>query len=414
MKGQSIQAKYLTGMVVDAIGVGMYLPLSLLYFHHATGLSITQVGAILTTAAVIGLIGNPLAGTLIDRFGARTVVIGGYVLRGAGFATYPLVDNGVMMFVVVAVVAFGDVSFSPSIQSFIAEIVQGSARDKLLGAQRSMRNAGQGAGGLIAGAPLAIGSDTAYHGIVLTTAGTYLAAAVVIRTIPSGRTARSATRTKRGYRLVARNRPFLTLTLLNVPVAFGYMVLAISLPVYLTQELHTSTSLIGVLYAVNTVGIAALQIPVTRMLIRYRRTRAVAAGIAVIGVSFVVFAVLGLLSAGSVLLIGVFAATALFTAGELMHGATASALAASAAPEATRGRHLAVYVLSWAVPNALAPAVLTGLMSLSPTGMWLILAAGVSISAIGMLRLESRLPAEAVRAIPTPTPIRATDERRAA
>lgn len=397
MKGLSTQARYMLGMVVDATGAGMYLPLSLLYFHHVTGLAITQVGAIMSAAAVLGLVGNPMTGMLIDRFGARTVVVGGYLLRAAGFATYPLVDNGAVMFVVVALVAFGDVSFSPSIQSFIAEIVQGTARDKLLAAQRSLRNAGLGVGGLVAGALLALGSDGAYHAIVLTTACTYVGAAVLIRSIPSGRTPGAArTPVKRGYRLVARNRPFLALTLLNVPTAFGYMVLAVSLPVYLTQELNTSNSLVGVLYAVNTVGIALLQIPVTRALVRYRRTRTVALGATVFAVSFVAFAVLGVLSTGAVLIVGVFAATALFTAGELMHGASASALVASAAPEATRGRHLAVYQLSWAVPTALAPAVLTGLMSLSATVMWLVLAVGVTVAAVGMLRLESRLPVEAV------------------
>jgi MFS family permease len=408
MKGLSTQTRYMLGMVVDATGAGMYLPLSLLYFHHVTGLPIAQVGVLMSAAAVLGLISNPLTGVLIDRFGARTVVVGGYLVRAAGFAMYPLVDNGVVMFVVVAIVAFGDVSFSPSIQSFIAEIVQGAARDKLLAAQRSLRNAGLGVGGLIAGALLAVGNDAAYHAIVLTTACTYVAAAGLIRTIPNGRTfvpATGASR-KRGYRLVARNRPFLALTLLNIPSAFGYMVLAVSLPVYLTQELHTSSSLVGVLYAVNTVGIALLQIPVTRALIRYRRTRAVALGATVFAVSFIAFAVLGILSTGLVLIIGVFAATALFTAGELMHGATASALVASAAPEATRGRHLAVYQLSWAIPTALAPAVLTGLMSLSPTVMWLLLAAGVCVTALGMLRLEHSLPATAVSsaAVATPTP----------
>jgi MFS family permease len=385
------------GMIIDAIGSGMYLPLSLLYFHHNTGLPITQVGAVMSAAALVGLVSNPVTGVLVDRYGARAVVVGGYLLRAAGFATYPLVDSPVPLFIVVAFVAFGDVSFSPSIQSFIAEIAQGSARDKLIAAQRSLRNAGLGAGGLTAGAALALGSDAAYHAIVLTSAAAFVAAAALIRTIPTARPAGGVTRTPRGYRLVAQNRPFLTLTLLNIPTAFGYMALSVSLPVYLTQELGAPSSLVGVLYAVNTVGIALLQIPVTQVLTKYRRTRAVSLGASVFALSFVSFAVLGTMSAGAALMIGVFAATAAFTAGELLHGATASALVASAAPEATRGRHLAVYQLSWAIPTALAPAALTGLLSLSATGMWLTLAIGVSCSALGMLRLESRLPEQAVQ-----------------
>lgn len=403
MNSSSLRTRYLLGMLVDSIGSGMYLPLSLLYFHHTTGMSITQVGALMSAAAVVGLLSNPVSGMLVDRFGARAVVVGGYLLRAAGFAVYPFVDGPATMFLAVAVVAFGDVSFSPSIQSFIAAIAQGPARDRLLAVQRSMRNAGLGAGGLVAGAALALGSNAAFQMIVLGTGAAYLAAAALIRTIPlpitAGHTAACVSR-KGGYRLVAGNRPFLALTVLNVPIALGYMVLSVSLPVYLTQELSAPNSLVGVLYAVNTVGIALLQIPVTRLLTRYRRTRAVAAGAAVFALSFALFAVLGLVSTGATLIIGVFAATALFTVGELMHGATASALVASAAPEATRGRHLAVYQLSWAVPTALAPAILTALLSLSATGMWLVLATGVAWAGLSMLRLERRLPTEAVRSRP--------------
>lgn len=401
MKGLSTQVRYMLAMVVDATGSGMYLPLSLLYFHQVTGLPLVQVGAIMTAAALIGLMSNPITGVLVDRYGARTVVIGGYLVRAAGFAAYPLVHTPVPMLLAVAVVALGDVSFPPSIQSFVAEIAKGADRDRLLAAQRSLRNAGLGAGGLIASTALGgWGSETAYRAIVLSSGAAFLVAAAFIRTIPTSRAAGRSVAIipgGGGYRLVVRNRPFLGLTLVNVPTAFGYMVLSVSLPVYITQELNASSSLVGVLYAVNTVGIAALQIPVTRMLTRYRRTRAAALGGAVFSLSFLSFAALGVVSTGTTLLVGVFAATALFTLGELMHGATASALVASAAPEATRGRHLAVYQLSWAIPTALAPAVLTALLALSATGMWLVLAAGVACSGFVMLRLETRLPAEAVR-----------------
>ncbi|WP_327267908.1 MFS transporter [Streptomyces sp. NBC_01218] len=407
MKKPSNQVRYMAGMVVDATGSGMYLPLSLLYFHYVTGLPITRIGVIMTTAAVIGLVSNPVAGVLIDRFGARTVVVAGYVLRAAGFCAYPFVDNGVVMFAVVLPVALGDMSFPPAIQSFVAEIVHGTDRDKLLAAQRSLRNAGMGLGGLVAGAALALGNDSAYHLIVISVAVGYLAAAALIRTIPTDRAAPppgGRVSRKGGYRLVARNRPFLILSLLNVPTAFGYMVLSVSLPVYLTQELGAPNSLVGVLYAVNTVGIALLQIPVTRMLGAYRRTRAMVLGTAVFAASFVAFAVLGAFPAGTAVVIGVFAATLAFTVGELFHGATASALVAHAAPEATRGRHLAVYQLSWAVPIALAPAVLTALLSVSATGMWLLLAAGVTCSALGVLRLERSLPEAAVHPRPKTEP----------
>ncbi|GAA4685034.1 MFS transporter [Streptomyces chumphonensis] len=412
MKRPSTRVRYMLGMVVDATGSGMFLPLSLLYFHHVTDLPLTRVGTIMTAAAVLALLSNPAAGVLIDRFGARAVLVGGYLLRAVGFCAYPLVDGGYAMFGVLLLVGLGDVSFPPAVQSFVAEIARGTERDTLLAAQRSLRNAGLGVGGLVASGLLALGSDSAYTVIVLVVSAGYVSAALLIRTIGTGSGAASAAGRPpvpgSGFRTVMRNRPFMGLTALNVPTAFGYMVLSVSLPVYITRELDASHSLVGVLYAVNTVCIALLQIPVTRFLVRYRRTRAVALGAVVFAGSFGGFALLGVLSNGTTLIVGVFVATAAFTAGELMHGATASALVAQAAPEATRGRHMAVYQLSWAVPIALAPAVLTALLTLSPTGMWLLLAAGVTVSAVGMVRLEPRLPAHAVRP-DAPAPARTAD-----
>jgi len=393
------RTRYLTGMVVDATGAGMYLPLSLLYFHHVTGLPIERVGVLMTAGALFALVGNPIAGALVDRFGAKAVVVGGYLLRALGFGLYPFVDSALGMFFAVALVAVGDGSFSPSIQALVADIARGAERDKLLAAQRSLRNAGLGAGGLVAAGALTLGSDAAYQVIVLGTGLAFVLAAVIVGSIryrPQEPLLKVPVRG--GYRTVLANRPFLALTVLNVPIAFGYMVLAVALPVYVTTQLGAPTGLVGTLYAVNTIGIALLQIPVTRFLVRFPRTRTTAAGAAVIGLSFVVFAALGVVSSSAaVLLAGAFAATALFTLGELMHGATASALVSSAAPAETRGRHLSVYQFSWAVPTATAPAVLTWLMTFSATGMWLVLAAGVTASALALVRLEPKLPQEAVR-----------------
>jgi hypothetical protein len=88
------------------------------------------------------------------------------------------------------------------------------------------------------------------------------------------------------------------------------------------------------------------------------------------------------------------------TFAELLHGATLSALTASAAPEALRGRHLAFYQFSWTIPTAVAPAVLTALLVFSPSAMWLLLAVCVAGSALFVLRLEPRLPAYAVYPVP--------------
>jgi MFS family permease len=389
-------------MAIDSMGYGLYLPLEILYFHWVTGLSLARVGLILAAAATAAMLAIPFAGTMVDRYGARTVLVGGYVIRAVGFAAFSLVTGQAEMFVTAMVVAFGTVSFQPAIQAFVAEIARGRNRDQLIAVQRGVRNAGLGGGALLASAIVSLHSLAAYHAIVLIGAAAFLAAALVVAGIPAPRPAapaRGDARQRGGYRAVLRNRPFVLLTSITFPVAYGYMALSVVIPVYLTQVLHMSASWAGVMYAINTAGIAVLQVPVTRLLARYRRTRSCALGQLVFGLAFGAYAAAVVLP-GTAALAGMFAGTVLFTAAELMHSATTYALTASAAPEQLRGRHLAFYQFSWEIPRATAPAVLVILLTASPLGLWLLLAAGVIGSALLLLRVEPRLPREAVYPAP--------------
>ncbi|WP_344935154.1 hypothetical protein [Actinoplanes nipponensis] len=148
-------------MVVDATGSGMYLPLSLLYFHHNTGLSITRVGAIISAPGrVLGLVSKPDH----RRPGGTGTAPGpswsaGYLVRATAFASYRAgARPGAVVPGRAGVMAIGDVSFSPSIQSFIAEIAEGAARDRLIAcpAQPAQRG-GSARAACSPGARLALG-----------------------------------------------------------------------------------------------------------------------------------------------------------------------------------------------------------------------------------------------------------------
>jgi MFS family permease len=399
--------QYWTCMAIDCVGYGMYLPLSLLFFHQVTGLSLTRAGLILTVASLLGMSSNALAGALVDRYGARAVLAGGYLVRAAGFGAYALVTNQAEMLVTTTLVAFGTCSFQPAIQAFIADIARGAIRDRMIAAQRSIRNAGLGAGALIASAVISLHSTAAYHAIVLTSGAAFLVAALIVLRIPVTRPATASApatappakpgrRERGGYLTVLRNRPFVLLAAATFPVALGYMVLEVTLPVFITQVLHRPTSWAGIMYAVNTAGIALLQVPVTRALARFRRTRACALGQLIFAVAFGTYAIATTLPGGSLELADLFAGTVLFTFAELLHGATSSALTTSAAPEELRGRHLAFFQFSWTIPQAIAPAALTALLIFSPSALWLLLITGVVVSSLFLLRLEHSLPPQAV------------------
>lgn len=414
-KGTFPRYRYLAAVSAEAVGGGMYVPVSLLYFHRVAGLPLGQVGGALTVAALVGLAVSPFFGALVDRLGARSVVAVGFAVRAVGFVCYPFVHQWWQLLAAATLVAVGDRSFQASIQALISELAQGAERQRMIATQSSLRNAGFGVGGLLASLALAADADWAYHAVVLGSGAGLALAAVLIAGLPSGRVPAAAAaepaadgkaadgpRPSGGYGAVLRDRPYLGLTLATVPLAFCYSSLSVILPVYTTQTLHASASLPGVLFTVNTVLVALAQVPVNSWTSKWRRTRVAAMGGVVFAASFLGFAVLSALDGGVVLVSGLLLTTVLYTGGELLHSPSSGALSTDAAPDALRGRYLAVYYLSWSVAKAAAPALFTALLAVSANLTWLLLAGGVLIGSLAMLRLEPRLPAHAVRPAPEP------------
>jgi MFS family permease len=196
---------------------------------------------------------------------------------------------------------------------------------------------------------------------------------------------------------VLRDRPFLGLTAANLLIALGYSSLAVLLPVWAGSVLHTSGAVTGIAFAVNTVMCAALAVPAGRMVRRFgSRNRAAATGAAVFALGFLGQDLL-VLAPGRWMVAGLLAVVAITTVGEIVHNPASSALVAASAPAALRGRYMATYQLSWSLAKALAPSLFTGLLALDTRLPWLLLAVGVLLGAGLLLRLERRLPAEAVR-----------------
>lgn len=78
------------GMLVDAVGTGMYVPFSLVFFQRITGLPLPTIGTVLTVAGLLAMSAMPVGGWAVDRFGARRVRLALYLVRGLGFLAFPL------------------------------------------------------------------------------------------------------------------------------------------------------------------------------------------------------------------------------------------------------------------------------------------------------------------------------------
>ena len=126
-------------LLVDALGTGLFAPFSLLYFHVVLGLPLPAVGLALSVATAATLPVAPLTGSLVDRFGARRVVILAQLSQGAGFIAYLFVGSVSALVPAALLVAVGQRVFWSALFTLLAEISVPGERDRWYGPAASSR-----------------------------------------------------------------------------------------------------------------------------------------------------------------------------------------------------------------------------------------------------------------------------------
>ncbi|MCX4748045.1 MFS transporter [Kitasatospora sp. NBC_01287] len=389
----------LTGMAIDSVGSGMYVPFSLVFFRHVTGLPLPLIGAVLTVTGFAAMAALPLVGTAVDRFGARRLQLALYLVRGLGFAAYPFAGSLPAFAAVALLTSIGDRGFPVAQQARIGELARGADVERLQAIARSLANAGLGAGTLLASLIIAVLGDRGFTAAAWLNAASFVLAALLARKVPA--VARGAARASAacqdcGYRTVLADRRYLGLTGANFLIALGYSALSVLLPVFAVSCLGTPQSLTGAAFVLNTVLCAVAGVPVARLARRLgRRTRTAALGAGLFAAAALGQAVLGTVRPHAVLVAlgGLLVLVVVATLGELVHNPSSSALATSAAPVALRGRYLATYQLSWSLAKTVAPSLFTGLLAVDARLPWLLVAAAALAGGALLLRLARLLPA---------------------
>ncbi|MFD9126140.1 MFS transporter, partial [Kitasatospora sp. NPDC059571] len=171
--------RYALALLVDALGAGLLRPFLLLYGVGVLGLRPGTAGLALSAGLLAGLAALAPTGRWIDR-GARSLPLSATLLvRAAGAAVLPLA-HGVVGFTAAAVLlGVGSQCWPTAHAAAVAALTEGRTRDAALAAGRSLRNAGLGAGALIATAAVAGGAGSLRLLALATGAACLLAAALV-------------------------------------------------------------------------------------------------------------------------------------------------------------------------------------------------------------------------------------------
>ena len=252
---------FVTAIGIDALGSGVWMPLSVLYFVRVTHLNLVQVGVALSVAAALSF---PLAlviGSLVDRFDAKRVLQGGNVLQAVGFAAYPLAHSVLAVTLVVAIAALGRTAFWGSYSPMVAAVSEAGEREKWFGFLGALRNSGFAVGGLLAAAAITIGTDDAFHAVVLLNAASYVLALVLMVRVQVHGVHRDGVRQRQGggWSEVARDPGYRWLVGANFGYAMGCLALNVVMPVYIVHMLGLQGWVSGAVYVINTVLIGVGQ-----------------------------------------------------------------------------------------------------------------------------------------------------------
>lgn len=391
----------LSTVAIQTLGRGMTLPFTIIYLHEVRGFDLGFSGALMSLIAVTGLVVTGPGGTLIDRFGARRVLIAGLLAMIAGcsllaFATHPAVAA-------IAVVLIG-INFGvswPGFNALIASVVDGEVRQQYFGVNFALVNLGIGVGGVIGGFFVDVHDPATFTAIFLIDAVTGLIPMALLlgplRHVRTHADDDGGEQTAGGYREILRRPAVLWLTLLTFLAVFiGYGQMEAGFPAFARQVAGVSTQVVGLAFAVNTAVIVLLQFAVLRLITGRRRTRVMIVMALVWALSWVLLGLTGLLPSSLTAAIGVLAFMGVFAFGETLLQPTVPAVYNDLASDHNRGRYNAINAGAFQ-GGAIAGPVAAGLLldqGLHVLYIAIMVIGCVSICALAYA-LERRLPASA-------------------
>jgi MFS family permease len=389
----------LGGDALSALGTGMTLPFLLVYLSTVRGLSLATAGLALSTLALASFVGNPLGGSLADRFGARRAVIGGLLVAAAGAVLLALVREPWQAFCACAALGLGVSVIWPAQDALLAAVAGRERRSSVFSVRHATLNAGLGAGALLAARIVDTARPQTFTTLFLADAATYLAFIPILLTVPDTRRARAATETGAGGGLatILGDRVFLRVWALSaLVVALSYGQFHSSFPAYATRPDGIPVSGLSLAFAANAITVVAAQLVVLRLLRGHRRTTAITLACAAFAGAWAITIAAGQLGAGSAAQLAFAVALIVFALAETLLSPTFAAIVNDITPDETRGRYNAISTLAWTTGFLLGPAIgAAALDAGAGAGLFIALIASCALCALGSRRLAGHLRPEA-------------------
>ncbi|WP_240521418.1 MFS transporter [Amycolatopsis vastitatis] len=191
----------------------------------------------------------------------------------------------------------------------------------------------------------------------------------------------------RGRGSPAGDRPFTGFCVTHMAFTLASASKFSVLPIVVRDVLHGPQWISGTAITLGTVVVVTAQRPIVSLLARRSRTTGLIGAAALFAVGFALLIPLEKVSLPTATVV-ILVTSLGFSVAEAMFGPTATAAAAAAAAPGAEGRASSIFQLSWGLPIALAP----GLLSVSNALTWSIMALTCASAVPALLVLRKKLP----------------------
>ncbi len=340
----------------------MALPFLVLYLTRHIGTSAALAGLAVSAYGLGGIVTGPIAGRLCDRLGPFTVMRASLALTGVILMVIPLAHSFGVVVLLVFVWALVADATRPATMSALSSAAAPEQRKAAIALNRLGVNLGMSIGPAVGGF-LALVS---FPLLFVVDGLTSLAAAVVLSLLlrpedirlvahassPEDENA-SGLPVHRSpgppvHRGVWRDRTALTFLLAMVLVGLVFTQHQGAMSVYLVRDLHYRESFFGALFAVNTLMIVALEVPLNLAMAHWPHRRALILGMLLTGIGF---GAMGVAKSVAPLV----ATVVIWTFGEMITFPVGTAYLADLAPRGRMGEYMGAYSSTFSLSVIIGP-----------------------------------------------------------
>jgi MFS family permease len=376
---------------IDRIGGTLLFPFFALYITQKFNVGMTQAGILLGISSFFGLIGSTIGGALTDKFGRKQLILFGLIFSAISTLTFGLVNDLSALYPIMIVVGLLSSVAHPAHDAMIADILPEKQRQEGFGILRVVGNLSWIIGPTIGGF---VANINFLYLFIIDSVISCIVAAIIFRTIPETKPeahahaeSESLWQTVIGYRVVLKDFAFMAFMVAGMLMLIVYQQMYGTLSVYLRDNHNINPSGYGFLMTTSAITVVLFQFWVSRIIKVRPPFLMMAFG--------TIFYMIGFALFGVVATYALFALNiVIITIGEMIVVPTSQTIAANFSPENMRGRYMAIFGLSWAIPSTIGPGAAGYILdNYNPNLLWFIGGALCGLSVLAYYALHLRLGA---------------------